>query len=207
MAKKKKQKPFNLLYKFDPQKTGIDKVYDWVMGPGRIVVLMVMLVVILSFVYRFPLDRKLNDQINTSNEYIRQLDAFKSQEPEFKKIIDEVESAKKFINIYPENLDINSKDSGQVIYAATMKKILEVDELFKDDIILINYSYIADPVKGANIKLIGAAKTPAKAEDFRQKLLAEKKYISDILYGDLGSTKETGYNFGLDIKIRKSIEE
>ena len=70
-AQEKAKKEINLLPK-NPWETGlVGKLIKWVLTVGRYIVVFVELIVILAFLYRFSLDRKLTDL----NEEIKQKQA------------------------------------------------------------------------------------------------------------------------------------
>lgn len=204
MAKNKNQKPFNLLYKFEAQKTGIDKLYDFVTVQGRYIVVSVMFLIILAFVYRFPLDKKLNDEINRSKINLSELDYYSGKyENSYREVISRTASAKNFIDIYPEELDPTNVVPGQIKLSDILKRIREIREKsFNDDIIIIDYSYSAAPDTDGSIKLTGSSSTFTKAEEFRQALRLEKNIVSDVFINNLGSTKDGAPKFGLDIKTK-----
>jgi hypothetical protein len=205
MAKEKKQKPFNLLYKFDAQKTGIDKLYDFVTVEGRYIVVSVMFVIILAFIYRFPLDKKLNDEINRSAENIAQLEYFSKSgmERQFRDIEERTESAKKYMAIYPEELTSATENESQIKIADLIKRIREIHEnTFKNDLIIVDYSYSSAPDQVGTLKITGSSTTFSKAEEFRQQIRLEKTLVNDVLINNLGSTKDGVPKFGLDIKVK-----
>lgn len=205
MATNKNTKPFNLLYKIDAQKTGIDKLYDFVTIQGRYIVVCVMFFIILAFLYRFPLDKKLNDEINRANDAIAELDYYSSNENErvYRTVMSRIESVEKFMEIYPSVINAGTELNGQIKFADLIKRIREIhEEEFKNDIIIAEYSYQSSPQSEGSLRITGSSTTFAKAEEFRQKLRNEKLYIYDVFINNLGSTKDGVPKFGLEIKLK-----
>jgi hypothetical protein len=203
MANKKNSKPFNLLYKFDAQKTGIDKLYDFVTVEGRYIVVCVMFVIVLAFIYRFPLDKKLNDEINRATENITELDFYAgAYEKNYRDIIDRTQAAKNFVELYPETFDITTQTSGQIRFADLLKKVNEIVSIYNNDVILVDYSYSGSPSGESILKVTGSCTTFAKADEFREKIKAEKMMVSEVIINQLSATKDGTPKFSLDIKIK-----
>ncbi len=201
------QKPFNLLYKFEPQKSSIDKLYDFVTKEGRYIVVMVMFVIIVAFIYRFPLDRKLNDEINRSTRNLREIKFYsESGEKTFKDILQRTQGVKNFLDIYPDTLDIHSKTPGQIKSNEILRKVKEISDSYKNDIVITDYLYTADPIKGSSLHLTGATSTFTKVEEFRDKIRTNSELVNEVYVTNLGSTKSGTPKFALDIKIKDSIQ-
>lgn len=201
MANQKFQKPFNLLYKFEPQKSSIDKIYDFVTVQGRLIVIGVMFIIIVGFVYRFPLDKALNDEINRSKDNLEQVKYYsKDTEKQFRDTFSRTQAAAKFLKLYNE--DLASAGKKQIIFATFLKRISEIKNSFGDDILIETYSYSANPVSHSSLKIAGISSTSSKAQDFKDKILAEQNYVSQASYTNLDLQKETLPRFSLDITLK-----
>jgi hypothetical protein len=197
-----KQKPFNLLYKYEPQKSAIDKLYEYVTIQGRFIVVGVMFVVILAFIYRFPLDKKLNDEINRSNQNSDLIKIYvDGTEQKFKDIQTRTDSTKRFLDLYSLS-SISTDETGQIRFYEVFKRINEIKTEFGDDIIVIDYSYITDNELNGTVNLTGYTAKFSRAEEFRERLRLERNIIDEVLINNLGSNKEGVPQFGLIIKIR-----
>lgn len=196
---------FNLLNRFQNQRGPVDKLYDFVIVEGRYVVVGVMFLIILAFIYRFPLDRALNDEVNRSKTNLNQLQYYsEGEEKEFRNIIQRTNSAKNYTLLYPDDFNANGKNEGQVQFADVLKRLREITAEFNGNIILIDYTYSADPAKGITLKITGSSSTFAKAEEFRDKIRAEKQLVVDVLMQTLSSAKDTAPKFSLDLKIKSA---
>jgi hypothetical protein len=199
MAKKSNiQKPFNLLYPFEPQKTKIDKVYDWVMGTGRIIVVLFMLMVIGSFIYRFPLDKELNDQIERSKSNLGQLQYyFDTNESDFRSIVKRISEADKFIKIYDP-----TQETSQIVFSEALATIRASNDKFKDDISITSYNYTADSGKSIDIVISGTASSSAKADAFREELSTKDKGFYQVLINNYGTAVSLKPQFTINIKVK-----
>lgn len=204
MAKKETQ-PFNLLYRFEPQKAPIDKIYDFVVFQGRIIVMSVMLVVILAFAYRFPLDRKLNDQINLSNDNLKRLNTYSKDEQEknYNDTYNRTVAVEKFLTIYKNvqaEVDKDTKD--QVKLSDFLKIVRQINEAsFKDSIVISDYNYVADPMTTDTLTLTGYTSAFPTAENFRGELVNQSQYVQTTKMQNLGGTKEGTIQFSLEVTL------
>lgn len=204
MAKKSTQQPFNLLYRFEPRKSSIDRVYEFVVLQGRIIVMAVMVVIILAFAYRFPLDKKLNDQINLSNENMKKYDYFikNNSEKKFNETIYRTKLASNFLNIY--NRETKDKSlKPQINIGEFMKIINQINEKdFKDDIIVISESYSVNGDSDTIMTINGFASSFPKAEAFRGKIVEQDKFVELTKMQNLGGTKQGNIQFSLQVIIK-----
>lgn len=197
-----KQKPFNLLYKYEPQKTSIDKLYEYVTVQGRFIVVGVMIVVIAAFIYRFPLDKHLNDEINRSKQNIDLLRIYVNDyEKKFNDIQARIQGAQRFEKLY--SVSANSTDeTGQIRFYEVLKRINEIKADFGDDIIVVDYTYSTDNQLMNTVNITGYTAKFSRAEDFRERLRLERTLVSDVLINNLGANKEGIPQFGLILKIK-----
>jgi hypothetical protein len=205
-----KQRPFNLLYRFEPQKSNIDVVYDFVTVQGRYIVVCVMFIIILAFIYRFPLDKKLNDEINRSNKNIRELQAYAPYQQEFKNVLTRTEGTKNYLKIYPSDFSAEKSGLGQPAFHSLYNKINATKLLpdFEKDIKIESYAYSAAPDGAIILTIRGKTTTFPKAEQFREKLRQEKGLFNDILITNLGSAKgDETPQFELNIKVRAQAQQ
>ncbi len=198
-----KQRPFNLLYKYDTQKTGIDRLYDFVTVQGRIIVVSVMLLIILAFIYRFPLDKRLNDEVNDSKQNIELLKIFvDNNEKNFNDIVTRISKTKNYTELYSSNSS-NIDEVGRVRFAEVFKKINAIESEFGENITLVSHNLNTDESLKSKIQIKGFTTQFSIAEEFREKLRLEKGLIDDVLISNLGSSKEGIPQFSLSIKIKE----
>lgn len=193
------EKPFNLLYKSDAQLTFIDKLYEIVVGPVRLVVVGVMLLIIGAFVYRFPLDSALNDQVKESQKNGSTLNrVLNNQEKLFRDTIKRTSEVRTYQQMF--------KDSGFSNVNSTYKLSYVLDELekiklkFAGDIIISDYNLITDN-NGTFVTINGGATTFAKVDEFLRalRLLDMVKDASTA-----SQTSERGQipKFSINIKLK-----
>lgn len=74
-AQKIKHRVFNLLSPYQSPPTTWDKIYDWLLGRARIVMLIAEFAVVISFVLKVAVDteaKNLNEEIETNNFELQQ---------------------------------------------------------------------------------------------------------------------------------------
>lgn len=203
MATTIEQKPFNLLYKYDPQKTFVDKLYDYVTVQGRYIVVTVMFIVILAFIYRFPLDKKLNDEINASKDNLELLDIYvNGNETGFQEVIERTDAANKYMSLY--SIDPVTDSNGQIRFYDAFKRINEIKNEFGEEIILVDYTYQTNDQLAATINLTGYTTKFTSAEAFREKVRLEKNLFTEVLINNLGANKEGIPQFALQVKLKNN---
>lgn len=194
------KKPFNLLYKIEAQMSFVDKLYEFVVGPARIVVVGVMLVIIIAFIVRFPLDATLNDKVKESKRNETNLrNALNKQEAIFRATFRRIDAVKKYETTYKNPSDPSSGNSYELSFI--MSKVLDAKEPFGQDILISDYGLTTDTDQTI-VKVNGGATTFEKLDEFVKALRA-----IDIV-SDASSTSQSGQRgqiprFSIDIKIKK----
>ncbi|MFH0942774.1 MAG: PilN domain-containing protein [Candidatus Beckwithbacteria bacterium] len=93
-ARKKERKEINLLPK-DPWEVGLlGKLVKWVLTVGKYVVVFVELAVILAFLFRFSLDRKLTDLNEKIKQKVAVVVSFGDFEAKFRQVQQQLEVVK-----------------------------------------------------------------------------------------------------------------
>lgn len=95
MAKKVVKKGVNLLTETKQPKTQWDKFYEFTVGTGRVIILVVMAIVLGAFIWRFSLDRKVIDLESELEAKFAVLDNLKDVEEdarELQQLIDDLET-------------------------------------------------------------------------------------------------------------------
>jgi len=198
MAESQK-KPFNLLYKIDAQLTFVDKLYEIVVGPARIVVVGVMIVIIGAFLYRFPLDSALNDQVKESRSNGVILNrVLNNQEKLFRDTIKRTIEVKTYQAMYKDSTNPTVGSSYKLSYA--LEELENVKATFADDIVVSDYSLSTDNTATV-VKVNGGATTFAKIDEFLRAIRA-LEFVADA-----SSTSQTAQRgqipkFSIDIKLK-----
>lgn len=85
VEKKKKRRVFNLLKPYKPPATGWDRIYEWLIGKARVVMIITEIIVAVTFVLKVVVDmeaKNLEDRIKAEK---RELNVFaQSIEPEIR---------------------------------------------------------------------------------------------------------------------------
>lgn len=81
-----KQKKVNLLAQEGFEHTSIGKALNWLLGAGRIIVILTELIVIIAFLSRFWLDRQLTDLIEENKAKKSQVQASSKFETDYKNL-------------------------------------------------------------------------------------------------------------------------
>lgn len=88
-------KQINLLPKEKWETGVVGKLLKWVLNIGRYVVVFTELVVILAFLYRFSLDRRLTDLREETKQNQTVVESYAELEEKFKRVQDQLEVIKK----------------------------------------------------------------------------------------------------------------
>lgn len=214
MADPRKKRPFNLLYRSDLQKEQIDKMYEFVVGPGRIIVVLVMFSIVIAFIFRFPLDKQLNDVIDESQRYVDNLELIGDEkEDQFRVVEEKTEDTKKFVNIYKDQgITEFGEDAGPDMPAQYKVYDIynEVDgvlESFYDDIVVAQVEIYLDPISGGRIEFSGYTEKFELTDELKDQLLALDTYIDDVLSKSIAATQETQPQFSLEIRLKPAGSE
>lgn len=204
MAEKQHKTPFNLLYKVEAQKTTIDRLYEFAVGAGRVIVIFVMLTIIGAFAYRFPLDAKLNDEIKLSDINVNNANLYldgQNREKEFNAVIERVKAAKAYTEIYKDENATDSENEGkQIKFGTVLEKLLAIDSQFGENIIITDYGFTSDSNTN-QLKITGAATTFPKAEEYRESVRGLTE-VKEANITSLGSSREGLPRFSIDVLLK-----
>lgn len=199
---KKKRRPFNLLYKVDAQLTLIDKVYEIVVGPVRLVVVLVMAVVLIVFGFRFTLDAKLNDLIKESKTNLALIQ--KEVIPNEKKIRNikvTIDMIQNYSLLYKDMIPVEAtqaslNQNGLYRMSDIMTRIKQIENQFANRIVVSNYFFTVD--NGTKLKLTGGASSFADIDSF---VLALRglDIVQEVSTPSQGSTKGDAPRYTIDI--------
>jgi Tfp pilus assembly protein PilN len=198
MAQKVK-KPFNLLYKIEAQKSFVDRLYEFVIGPARLIVVFVMFLILATFAYRLVLDTNKSDQKKQAEINLRKLqNTLDGQESEFRELAERTLAAKKYTKVYK---DVSATEAtGYYPMAATLDRLMTVSAKYPSDIIITDYNFtnLESPTK---IKVSGQATTFSKVDDF-VKDLRLVDIVADA--SSVNQTSQRGQNpkFVVDIILK-----
>lgn len=195
MSPKKKNDPFNLLYKVEIQKTFIDKLYDFTVGPGRAIVIFVMLIIIVVFAFRFPIDAKLNDLIKESKGIMTTLGNIRD-EAEFTDDIQRIKALKTYTTLYKS--DVNSIE-GQYPSSTVTTDVVRVSQQFGNKIVILNYNFLTSN-SSTTMQISGASEAPEVPAVFAAEL-RKLSYVSD-LNTSTSSEKGSYTTFSITLKLK-----
>lgn len=208
MAKKFK-KPFNLLVRSSLQQDSIDKVYGFVMGPGRIIVVLVMFAIIIAFVYRFPLDYRLNDQKESAKKTAKQLNQVypPEQQAYFIRVDQTTSSVKKYMESYKELNPTPNADGSVALGTGSFYKIHKlIPEIkgivdgFYPDILISSYNYTPLGEEGGSLSLSGLTSKFGTVDLLKAKL-AELDYVSDVIAGSISAEEGEAPTFSIEVRL------
>ena len=164
----RKKKEINLLPKEKWEKGVIGKLLRWVLYVGRYVVVFTELVVILAFLYRFGLDRKLTDINEQVDQKQSMVESFGELEDKFRKLQNQLETIKEV-----QEKQLVVEDALSMISQITPQDaVYSVVDISEDKIVL----------EGRVISQVGLATLLAKAQEetkFDQVVLENVKSATD----------------------------
>jgi hypothetical protein len=192
---------FNLLYKVEAQKTFIDKLYDFLVGPTRLILSIVMILIIGVFAYRFFLDAQLRDAKKLNDEYVQDLNLFViPNEQTYRDIMLRTEIYSKYIERY--NTDTQNPVSGKL--HSTGDLYLQINNIkaakYPTSITIAQFNYSTNsntPV----IQISGAASTFITVDQFANDIKSLPEVL-DASSTNLGSTREDLPRYQIDIKLK-----
>lgn len=201
------EKPFNLLNKFEPQKTSIDKIYEFVVIQGRFIVVIVMLIIIVFFIYRFPLDAKLNNYVNEAKDLSLRIKSFEGQdlatEKLYRDLILRIRSLEMYTSLYSDDpsIDTTNTEKVQIMLSEFMILLDQVLLNYDNSIKLTHYSFEGDPEKGSILQINGYAKDSETVQQFREELDEIDKFVADTKTNDITEDKDEFTQFSLTINF------
>lgn len=201
----KKAKPFNLLYKSDVQLTFIDKLYDIVLGPVRLVVILVMAVILGVFAFRFSLDARLNDLIKESrilsSRWQKTVAPNLSQYTETQKMVN---SLRNYIELYKtdNSSTVNPNKNKLFKVGSVLAEIKRVENDFTNKITIANYSILID--KEPRVRLSGGASTFTDIDNFVN-VLRNIEYVSDVTIPSQTAEKGGAPRFSIEVLLKQTI--
>lgn len=154
--KQKYKRSFNLLFAQNRQLDGWDKLYVWLSGTCRIIIILTLLFILFSFGYRFFLERSLNDLKDNLDTVSFRLKSYETRQTEIARVQSEIitynESWKQFSNL-SSNIDalltIIPKDITDMNFSTSLvgititgtgprSKISQIENNFKNSSLFIN---------------------------------------------------------------------
>lgn len=173
-ANKHKYLHINLLPKDAFAQSGVGKFLNWALSTGRYIVIFTEMIVILTFLSRFTLDRQLTDL----NETILNKQAVLESYSNIEAITRNIQAKAQFI----EELE------GQV---STVDLLDFLASQAPDDVIFEQLD-----VKTDRFSLIAVAYSSESLEDFINTLKAQEDRFSDVILDKITTTeKSVGINF------------
>ncbi len=197
---------FNLLYKVDAQKTFVDKLYDFVIGPGRLIVVGVMLVIIAVFSYRFFLDSTLRDERKKMDSLKRQVENFViPNEKKLQGSLTRTENYAKYSLMYRDGGSTEDPTSveGKLHYLSTnYDQIMSLKNAkFVDSITVSEYS-VSYSNDRTTVKITGATSTFIIVDQFVTEL-KKLDTVEDAASTTIGASKQDKPRYQIDIKLKK----
>lgn len=195
---------FNLLYKTEAQKTSVDKLYDFLIGPARMIIIGVLLVIISVFGYRFILDSTLRDERKKAAQYESQINRFvKDNENEFREIILRTEGYATYINMYREFEDEDDVDSGKLYKASNIiNDIYNIkNQNYNNTITIQSYNFNRDE-EATTLSINGNASTFLIVDQFVSSLRSLSS-IEEASSTNLGGSRDENPKYLINIKLKK----
>ncbi|MEI6462930.1 MAG: hypothetical protein WCO33_04690 [bacterium] len=91
-TKPKYKRSFNLLFAQNRQLDSWDRLYVWLSGTCRIIIILALLIILLSFGYRFILERNLNDLKDSLDTVSFRLKSYEKRQSEIAQVQAEIVS-------------------------------------------------------------------------------------------------------------------
>ncbi len=202
----KKVKPFNLLYKSDVQLTFIDKLYDIVLGPVRLVVILVMAVILVVFAFRFSLDARLNDLVKESQILSsRWQKAVAPNLSQYTETQDTINSLRNYIELYGTDNSTASTNSSKkklLKVGSVLAQIKRIENDFINKITILNYSIFID--REQRVRLSGKAGTFADIDNFVN-ALRSIEYVNDVSIPSQTTEKGSEPKFTIEVLLKQTI--
>lgn len=197
---------FNLLYKVEAQKTFVDKLYDFLVGPARLIIVSVMIVIIGVFGYRFFLDTTLRNEKKTNELYKNQIESIVvPNESRERAYLSMTSSYKIYQDMFKSSSDIGAQnlpeEKGRLhIISEAIDVIYKTkNSKFADTVAISELSISNDPSETV-IKLNGSASTFLKVEEFVAEIKSAT-IVSDASSINLGATRNQNPQYQIDIKL------
>ena len=197
---------FNLLYKVEAQKTFVDKLYDFLIGPARLIIVGVLIVIIGVFGYRFFLDTTLRTEKKKTDEFQRQIDAIVvPNEAEVRSRLARIDSYSIYQGMFrtpPTAGALNDpQDKGKLHYLAEAIKLVYSikDSKYSSTVSIAQLSVINDPAD-TTIKIVGTSSTFAVVEQYVTDLKSAS-IIQSASSINIGASRNQLPQYQIDIKL------
>lgn len=177
------KKNINLLQQRGAPPTFWEKLYDWVTNSARIIVIVVELLVLGAFGWRFFLDRKLKDINEDIEVYGEALKNLSDEEQDIRiyqtKMHTYEELWDKSSNMHPILKEVNS-------YIPSNTKGLSVS--------------VSNSISGKSLKISGQISDSKKIDELEGKLKTKDDYFKDVTV-DIQSSSGSDYSFSISAYI------
>ncbi len=186
-------KGFNLLQGNTAPPDLWDKTYAWVTNIGRIIVIIVQIVVIMSFLIRIVVDTQTKNLKEEEKAREQILTSFKQQEIEFRNLQTQFQAYKDIWNISSSYSDIFKE-----ILSYMPKRAREINISIKDNII---------SVKGeSEVSLIGTFESKLKnSKNFSNVQVLEVESLSSNTRSDTRNSNTNIALFGFKIEVKEEL--
>jgi len=184
-----KPKKINLLIQEGFENTQIGKVLNWLLGAGRVIVILTELVVIIAFLSRFWLDRQLTDLIEENKTKKTQLESSVNFETDYK-------------NLQARLLAVKELDRLKLVSSEYIK---EATRLLPAEVLLSNISYNQDKVT-----LVGTSLNEAGLAGLLKSLEESAKFTGVSLTNislDKSTPGAINFSLGAEIEGKKTEEK
>lgn len=187
----KKKKTFNLLYVRGRQLDGWEKIYVWLSGTCRIIIIVTLLIIIVSFGFRFAYERELNDLKESSETLSFRLKSYEKRQKDITTLQTEMAAYNKawkplsnyskilddLIALNPQgisNFNIGLTLTGISVSGSGSRDAVSNAEIaYKNSPLLINVTLNSLSSKGTTNGSSGAVFTFDITGDFSEKLVRD----------------------------------
>lgn len=205
-------KTFNLLSKVNVQKTFVDKLYDFLVGPARLIIVGVMVVIIGVFSFRFVLDSQLRDLRKETEIYQRQVkNIVEPNEAEYRQVLKSTLLYANYLEMYRKSdgtggtQTINSTAIGQegkvYFHSAILKEIYDIrDTKYATTIFITDINFDNEP-DNSSIRVNGTSQRFISVDEYVTDI-KKLGYVKDADATNIGSSKDETPKFQIDILLK-----
>jgi len=196
-SKTKYKRSFNLLFAQNRHLDGWDRLYVWLSGTCRIIIIMALLFIIFAFGYRFILERNLNDLKDNLDTVSFRLKSYEKRQTDISNVQRAVISYNntwKQLSNYSSNIDamvaLIPKDITEMSYATTLvgiqlsgtgarASVSQVENSYKNTPLLINVVLSSLTQAKSSNSVSDGNLTFSLQGNFAKKLQRESLFLSD----------------------------